>query len=69
MLISRNGEEIARGRIGRTISRLVELTDTLDIGMDASTQMTSDYPEGGVFDGVQRVDIELGPVRRASEAP
>jgi arylsulfatase A-like enzyme len=62
MRISRNGEEIARGRIDRTISQPVELTDTLDVGMDVSTQMTSDYPEGGVFDGIQRVDIDLGPV-------
>ena len=69
MRISRDGQEIMRGRIDKSISRLVEMTDTLDVGMDTSTQMTSDYPEGGVFNGVQRVDISLGAVGLQSEAP
>lgn len=61
MAIRADGREIARGRIARTISKLPEMTDTLDIGFDADTAVTSDYASGGSFAGrIGRVDIETG---------
>src|SRR5690606_21135491 len=51
MIISANGHEIGRGRINRTISKLPEMTDTLDIGFDADTPVTDDYADGGHFTG------------------
>lgn len=61
MTILVNGAEIGRGRIPRSISKLVELTDTLDVGFDADTPVTDDYPLGSRFPGtIARVDITVG---------
>lgn len=61
MIISANGSEIGRGRISKTISKLVEMTDTFDIGLDADTPVTTDYPEGSRFPGtIAKVDIDIG---------
>ncbi len=61
MAIRADGREIARGPIARTISKLPEMTDTLDIGFDADTPVTNDYAPGGDFAGrIGRVDIETG---------
>ncbi|GFM31397.1 arylsulfatase [Novosphingobium sp. PY1] len=61
MLIRADDREIARGRITRTISKLPEMTDTLDIGFDADTPVTDDYAPGGKFTGrIIRVDVEPG---------
>lgn len=61
MVISANGREIGRGRIARTISKLPELTDTLDIGFDASTPVTDDYAGDGRFPGaISKVEIAVG---------
>lgn len=61
MIISANGREIARGRIARTLSKLPELTDTLDIGFDASTPVTDDYAGDGHFPGhIAKVEIAVG---------
>jgi arylsulfatase len=61
MAIRADGREIARGPIARTISKLPEMTDTLDIGFDADTPVTNDYVPGGDFAGrIGRVDIETG---------
>ncbi|MCB1679073.1 MAG: arylsulfatase [Halioglobus sp.] len=60
MRISVDGQEIGRGRIARTISKFPELTDTLDIGFDADTPVSSDYRDEGKFSGViQRVDVKI----------
>ncbi|WP_150294214.1 arylsulfatase [Sphingobium estronivorans] len=70
MIVSANGHEVARGRIARTISKLPELTETLDIGFDADTPVTSDYPAGGHFAGkIDKVDIAVGKAGAAGEAP
>lgn len=70
MVISADGKEIARGRIARTISKLPELTDTLDIGFDADTPVTADYPLGGKFPGtISKVDIAVGKPGKAGNAP
>jgi arylsulfatase len=55
-----DGEEIGRGRIARTISKLPEMTDSLDVGFDADTPVTDEYPRGGRFNGeLSRVDVRL----------
>lgn len=59
----------ARGRIARTISKLPEMTDTLDIGFDADTSVTDDYADGGHFTGrILKVDIAVGKQGVAGEA-
>ena len=61
MRIGVNGKEIGRGRIARTISKLPEMTDTLDIGFDADTPVTGEYLNGGRFNGtLSRVDVSIG---------
>lgn len=61
MRISVDGREIGRGRIARTISKLPEMTDTLDIGFDADTPVTAEYRDGGRFNGtLNRVDVNIG---------
>ncbi len=61
MRISVDGREIGRGRIARTISKLPEMTDTLDIGFDADTPVTGEYLNGGRFNGtLSRVDVSIG---------
>lgn len=70
MIVSANNQEIARGRIARTISKLPEMTDTLDIGFDADTPLTSDYPADGHFPGkIGKVDIAVGKPGAAGVAP
>ncbi|MCG3170055.1 MAG: hypothetical protein CALGDGBN_01587 [Pseudomonadales bacterium] len=60
MRISVDGREIGRGRIARTISKLPEMTDTLDIGFDADTPVTAEYRDGGRFNGtLSRVDVNI----------
>ncbi len=60
MQISVDEKEIGRGRIARTISKLPEMTDTLDIGFDADTPVSAEYHDGGGFNGsVNRVDITI----------
>jgi arylsulfatase len=55
-----DGREIGRGRIARTISKLPEMTDTLDVGFDADTPVTDAYADGGRFEGtIERVDVTL----------
>ena len=70
MTISANGHMIGRGRIARTISKLPEMSDTLDIGFDADTPVTSDYAAGGHFPGrIGKVDIAVGRPGAGGEAP
>ncbi len=60
MRISIDGREVGRGRITRTISKLPEMTDTFDIGFDADTPVSSEYVDGGHFNGsLYRVDVDL----------
>jgi len=60
MHISVDGREIGQGRVARTISKLPEMTDTLDIGFDADTPVAPDYNDQGSFKGaVKRVDITI----------
>lgn len=70
MIISANGAEIGRGRIAATISKYPEMTDTLDIGFDADTPVTSAYPMGSRFAGtIARVDIAVGQPGKPGSAP
>ncbi|MCC2603231.1 arylsulfatase [Sphingopyxis yananensis] len=66
MRLLANGQEIGRGRIARTISKLPEMTDTLDIGFDADTPVTNAYTSGGRFNGeIEKVEILVGQPGRA----
>ncbi len=57
MTIRADGHELASGRIARTISLLPEMTDTLDVGFDADTQVIGG-PASGPFGGhIRRVDV------------
>jgi arylsulfatase len=57
LTIRANGEEIGHGRVDRTISKLVEQTDTLDVGFDADTPVV-DGPASRPFNGmIERVDV------------
>lgn len=57
VVIKANGEEIGRGPIARSISKLVEHTDSLDIGFDGDTPVV-DGPGAQPFNGqIERVDI------------
>ena len=70
MVISANGSELARGRIPATISKYPEMTDTLDIGFDADTPVTSAYPFESRFIGdMRRVDIVVGKPGQKGSAP
>ena len=61
MRIEANGQEVARGRIARTISKLPEMTDTLDIGFDADTPVTDDYGRDSRFTGrIDKIDVAIG---------
>ncbi|MDP3676276.1 MAG: arylsulfatase [Novosphingobium sp.] len=69
MTILADGAEIGRGRIARAISKLPELTDTLDVGFDADTPVTLNYPAGGKFSGkVSKVEIAVGKSDEAGRA-
>lgn len=58
LVIELADREIGRGRIARTISKLPEMTDTLDVGFDADTPVSDEYANQGRFEGeVRRVDV------------
>lgn len=60
MRISVNGQEVAQGRIARTLSKLPEMTDTFDIGFDADTPVSKDYTDGGRFSGeIRKVEVQV----------
>lgn len=70
MVISANDIEIARGRIPASFTKYPELTDTLDIGFDADTPVTTAYPIGSRFSGtISRVDIAVGKPGKPGSAP
>jgi len=67
MRISVNGQEVAQGRIARTLSKLPEMTDTFDVGFDADTPVTDDYASGGRFDGdIRKIEVQVKPSRQAA---
>ena len=57
------GEEVGQGRTERSIPYLISLDETLDVGMDAGTPVTDDYPaRGNEFNGkIKWVQIDLEP--------
>lgn len=62
MHILLNGTEIARGPIARTISKLPELTDTFDIGFDASTSVDLGGAGSQPFTGtIEKVEVTTMP--------
>jgi len=62
MHISVNGEEVAQGRIERTITLPAGNGETFDIGWDTGTPVTADYPDLGRYPGdIAKVDVHLEP--------
>jgi len=62
MRISVNGQEVARGHLERTISKLAELTETFDVGLDSGTPVADDYPNDGRFNGeIAKLQVEVPP--------
>ena len=60
MTISVNGQQVASGRIGRTINLLAERDDTFDIGFDAGTPVSDEYADGGRFTGeIHKVAVTI----------
>jgi len=51
MRISVNGRPVGEGRIEQPIVMTTELTDTFDVGFDASTPVTDEYQGDGQFTG------------------
>jgi len=54
MRISVNGNEVAQGRIPRTLITFHDLTETFDTGRDTGTAPTDAYTDQGVFTGTLR---------------
>ena len=62
MTITVDGEEVARGRIEKTLLRQVSNTETFDVGHDGGAQVTDAYPGEGSFPGeISKVTIEFDP--------
>jgi len=59
MTIRANGKQIGKGRIARTISKLPEMTDTLDIGFDVDTPVLAGPGEGPFGGDIRRLDVVL----------
>jgi arylsulfatase len=57
------GEKVGEGRTERSIPYLISLDETLDVGTDAGTPVTTDYPaRGNEFNGtINWVQIDLEP--------
>jgi arylsulfatase A-like enzyme len=63
LLLFVGGEKVGEGRTERSIPYLISLDETLDVGTDAGTPVTDDYPaRGNEFNGkIKWVQIDLGP--------
>lgn len=61
MRIAADNVEIASGRISRTILKMPEFTDTLDIGFDSEPTVRSSAASRKVFDGIiHKIEIRVG---------
>ena len=58
-----DGQEAGKGRTEQSIPYLISLDETLDVGVDAGTPVTGDYPaRGNEFNGkIKWVQIDLEP--------
>jgi arylsulfatase A-like enzyme len=65
LIIRADGKEVGRGEIARTISKLPEMTDTLDIGFDANTPIVPEVGSDHFSGHIYRVDIAPQPVAAA----
>jgi arylsulfatase len=61
MQISVNGEPVAAGRIGRTISQVSGLGETLDTGRDTGAPVTAETGRGEFTGTIDKVEVQLGP--------
>ena len=72
IIIRANGSEIGRGRIARTLSRLVEVSDTFDIGLDADKPVlagAASTPFGGTIARVEVLPAAVGQRREGMNPP
>ena len=66
MRISVNGQQVASGRVERTISLRAGLGETFDIGYDTGAPVVEDYAKDGRFTGdITKVTVELGEPGKA----
>ena len=57
-----NGEEVAQGRIDRTILLPAGIGETFDVGLDTGARVTDDYAGEGAFTGqIHKVVVEVTP--------
>jgi arylsulfatase len=57
-----NGEEVAQGRIDRTILLPAGIGETFDVGLDTGARVTDDYAGEGAFQGqIHKVVVEVAP--------
>ena len=63
LLLFVEGEQVGKGRTERSIPYLISLDETLDVGTDAGTPVTNDYPaRGNEFNGVINwVQVDMEP--------
>jgi arylsulfatase len=55
-----NGEEVARGEVGRTMPGTFSLSETFDVGVDTGTPVSKDYSRDNAFSGnLDRVVVSL----------
>lgn len=58
--ISVNSQEVARGRVEHTISKLPEMTETFDVGFDTGTTVSDEYTNQGRFNGlIRKVQVDV----------
>jgi len=61
--ISVNGQQVAQGRIDKTVGFIFSADETADVGQDDATPVTEDYKQGAhanKFNGkIQKVTIDL----------
>jgi arylsulfatase len=65
-----NGEQVASGRLERTQPITFSIDETADVGVDASTPVSSDYKQNdNAFTGkILKVTVEVKPVGAAAKA-
>jgi arylsulfatase len=63
LLLFVEGEQVGEGRTERSIPYLISLDETLDVGTDAGTPVTDDYPaRGNEFNGtIKWLQVDLEP--------
>ena len=69
-MISRNGEQVASGRIERTQGMVFSADETADVGVDDATPVTTDYKQyDNAFTGkIFKITVDVKPIGAAVKA-